>query len=66
MVRIAEALLEREVLDGNEVRKLIAGTALTPLANTPPRNSDDSRGQVITPDGPMRIPPLEGGTPLPA
>jgi len=66
MVRIAEALLEREVLDGNEVRKLIAGTALAPLADRPPKNTDDTRGQVITPDGPMRIPPLEGGTPLPA
>src|SRR4051794_11126615 len=66
MVRIAEALLEREVLDGNEVRKLIEGTALTPFSKTPPKNTDDTRGQVITPDGPMRIPPLEGGTPLPA
>jgi len=61
MVRIAEALLEREVLDGAEVRKLIDGTALKPLNQTPPKNTDDTRGQVITPDGPMRIPPLEGG-----
>jgi len=66
MVRIAEALLEREVLDGAEVRKLIDGTALKPLNQTPPKNTDDTLGQVITPDGPMRIPPLEGGTPLPA
>jgi len=67
LVRIAEALLEREVLDGAEVKRLIAGEKLTPLANSKPKNTDDPRaGQVITPDGPMRIPPLEGGTPLPA
>jgi cell division protease FtsH len=66
LVRIAEALLEREVLDGGEVKALIDGSELTPLANAKPKNTDDSRGQVITPDGPMRVPPLEGGTPLPA
>jgi len=66
LIRIAEALLEREVLDGAEVKALIDGTRLTPLAQTPPKSTDDGRGQVITPDGPMRIPPLEGGTPLPA
>jgi cell division protease FtsH len=66
LVRIAEALLEREVLDGAEVKALIAGTPLAPMAQTGPKNTDDSRGQVITPDGPMRVPPLEGGSPLPA
>jgi cell division protease FtsH len=66
LVRIAEALLEREVLDGAEVKALIDGGTLTPLANSKPKNTDDSRGQVITPDGPMRVPPLEGGSPLPA
>jgi cell division protease FtsH len=66
LVRIAEALLEREVLDGAEVKALIDGGQLTPLANAKPKNTDDSRGQVITPDGPMRVPPLEGGSPLPA
>ena len=66
LVRIAEALLEREVLDGAEVKALIDGTPITPLADTKPKNTDDTRGQVITPDGPMRVPPLEGGTPLPA
>ncbi len=66
LIRIAEALLEREVLDGAEVKRLIDGGELTPLANSKPKSNDDPRGQVITPDGPMRIPPLEGGTPLPA
>jgi cell division protease FtsH len=66
LVRIAEALLEREVLDGAEVKALIAGTPLAPMSQSGPKNTDDSRGQVITPDGPMRVPPLEGGSPLPA
>jgi cell division protease FtsH len=67
VVRIAEALLEREVLDGAEVKRLIDGGTLTPLANAKPKNTDDPKGQqVISPDGPMRVPPLEGGSPLPA
>jgi cell division protease FtsH len=66
LVRIAEALLEREVLDGAEVKALIDGSTITPLADREPKSTDDGRGQVITPDGPMRVPPLEGGTPLPA
>src|SRR3954465_14627023 len=40
LVRIAEALLEREVLDGAEVKRLIAGEKLTPLANSKPKNTD--------------------------
>ncbi|MEJ7609047.1 MAG: ATP-dependent zinc metalloprotease FtsH [Bryobacteraceae bacterium] len=67
MVRIAEALLEREILDGAEVKRLIDGDELMPFAKAKPKSTDDARpGQVITPDGPMRVPPLEGGTPLPA
>jgi cell division protease FtsH len=66
LIRIAEALLEREVLDGQEVKSLIGGGSLTPLADSKPKSSDDTRGQVITPDGPMRVPPLEGGSPAPA
>ncbi|MDZ4802149.1 MAG: ATP-dependent zinc metalloprotease FtsH [Bryobacteraceae bacterium] len=67
LVRIAQALLEREVLDGPEVRRLIDGVELPPLPQAKPKSTDDSRpGQVITPDGPMRVPPLEGGSPLPA
>jgi cell division protease FtsH len=66
LIRIAEALLEREVLDGAEVKSLIDGGPLTPLADSKPKNTDDTRGQVITPDGPMRVPPLEGGSPAPA
>jgi cell division protease FtsH len=67
LIRIAEALLEREILDGAEVKRLIDGGDLVPLAESKPKSTDDPRaGQVITPDGPMRVPPLEGGNPLPA
>ncbi len=47
MVRIAEALLEREVLDGAEVLDLINGKILPKLCSTP---------------RPTTIPPADGGT----
>jgi cell division protease FtsH len=68
LVRIAEALLEREVLDGAEVRLLIDGGTLKPVDN--PKSTDDGRGSsnsnVIRPDNPVRLPGLEGQPPLPA
>jgi cell division protease FtsH len=68
LVRIAEALLEREVLEGGEVRQLIDGVPLGPAAT--PRSSDDNKGQqVIRPDqgAPLPMPKLTGGDrPLPA
>ncbi|HET8549320.1 MAG TPA: ATP-dependent zinc metalloprotease FtsH, partial [Bryobacteraceae bacterium] len=68
LVRIAEALLEREVLEGSEVRQLIDGVPLSPVST--PKSSDDNRGQqVIRPDqgAPMPLPKLTGGDrPLPA
>jgi cell division protease FtsH len=68
LVRIAEALLEREVLEGGEVRQLIDGVPLAP--STTSKSSDDNKGQqVIRPDqgSPMPMPKLTGGDrPLPA
>jgi len=52
MVRIAEALLEREVLDGSEVRLLIEGGTLTTPARPkvmPPDGGE--KQQVIRPEG---------------
>jgi cell division protease FtsH len=46
--RIAVALLEREVLDANEVRMLIEGKELPKI--TPPPKSDDGVQQVLKPD----------------
>ena len=42
LIQIAEALLEREVLDGAEVRLLIEGHALPPLpvVAKPPKDKD--------------------------
>jgi cell division protease FtsH len=66
MVRIAEALLEREVLDGSEVTQLINGETLSAFRGTvkPPKNDDD---RVTPPSGlgGLRIPPLADG-PSPA
>ena len=58
--RIALALLEREVLDGAEVRQLIDGIELpsyTGSKTTPP----DGPQQVIRPEGGSRVPGLLGG-----
>jgi cell division protease FtsH len=63
MDRIALALLEREVLDGAEVKALIDGHTLPPLTTS--KNSDDSKGHTI-PGGGIRVPGLEGGSPQPA
>jgi cell division protease FtsH len=68
MVRIAEALLEREVLDGAEVLSLINGKTLPKLAVAPKVQSTSSNdgGTVIShPNNP--IPGIMGGeSPQPA
>ncbi len=67
MHRIALALLEREVLDGSEVRQLIAGEQLAAFIPPAPRPPSDGSQQVIKPEASPRIPPMfpEGG-PQPA
>ena len=64
LARVAEALLDREVLDGAEVRLLLEGQELPASRN--PRSNDDSKSQqqVLRPD--VRVPGLEGGRPQPA
>ncbi len=49
LVRIAEALLEREVLDGAEVLDLIAGKTLPKFVPTPPAGDGGGSQPVITP-----------------
>src|SRR5476649_2621663 len=62
VVKIAEALLVREILDGNEVMQLVNGQTLAPMVNP----KDDTQ-QVIRPDGGRRVPGLsEGERPAPA
>jgi cell division protease FtsH len=71
MVRIAEALLEREVLDGEEVLMLVQGKQLPALATPAAQTEDDSARpqEVLRPDAakPKRVPGLsEGESPSPA
>jgi cell division protease FtsH len=69
LVRIAEALLEREVLDGAEVMQLIDGQVLAAGPNKRPEHHDDDgkTQQVIKPEGGLRVPPLiDGERPQPA
>jgi cell division protease FtsH len=68
LVNIAETLLVREVLDGEEVNRIIreglpAGE--TGIAVNPPP-SDEGTQQVLRPEGGRRLPGLEGERPQPA
>jgi cell division protease FtsH len=62
--RIALALLEREVLDGAEVRQLIDGQTLAAAPAPPPPG--DGTQQVIKPEGGRRLPGMLEGGPQPA
>jgi cell division protease FtsH len=67
LVRVAEALLEREGLDGSEVNMIINGMPLAPRASAKPKDSEDHTQQVIRPEGGRRVPGLaEGERPAPA
>ena len=66
LVRVAEMLLEREVLDGAEVNQIIEGIPLSPRA-VKPKDSEDHSQQVLRPEGGRRLPGLsEGERPAPA
>jgi cell division protease FtsH len=61
LVKIAEALLVREILDGSEVLQIINGQTLEP------KPAKDDTQQVIRPEGGRRVPGLsEGERPAPA
>jgi cell division protease FtsH len=67
MVRLAECLLERETLDGVEIRRIVAGLTLDeapPVADP----AGDDRPQLKEPNKPMKplLPPITGGNPAPA
>jgi cell division protease FtsH len=65
MVKIAETLLEREILDGNEVMQIINGHPLPPISGS--KDSEDHTQQVLRPEGGRRVPGLsEGERPQPA
>jgi cell division protease FtsH len=67
LIRIAETLLEREILDGNEVMQIIRGETLAPLAAAGSKDSEDHTQQVLRPESGRRVPGLsEGENPQPA
>jgi cell division protease FtsH len=68
MIRLAECLLERESLDGVEIRRIVAGL---PLDENPSVQSGDGedRPQLKEPTAkPLKpiLPPITGGNPAPA
>jgi len=63
MVRIALALLEREVLDANELKLLLEGKQLPARVSAP--KGDDGVQQVLKPE-PGRTPGMVPGKPSPA
>jgi cell division protease FtsH len=68
MIRLAECLLERESLDGVEIRRIVAGL---PLDENPPVSDggDQDRPQLKEPTAkPLKpiLPPIAGGNPQPA
>ncbi len=63
LVRIAEALLEREVLDAAELKMIIEGKQLP--ARVIPAKGDDGVQQVLRPE-PGRTPGIAPGKPSPA
>ncbi len=71
LTRIAEALLEREVLDGSEVNALLEGRELEPLMVTIPEPPDSNGGPPETQpqpaeSGPAALPGLDEGQASPA
>jgi cell division protease FtsH len=68
MKRIADALLEREILDGDEVRALINGESLAVIeSKSGTGHSETETQKVIRPEGGLRVPPLiDGERPQPA
>jgi cell division protease FtsH len=64
MVRIAEALLERESLDGADIKAILAGQTLPAM---PTGSKTGTPQQVIRPEGGIRVPGLmDGERPQPA
>jgi cell division protease FtsH len=68
LVRIAEALLEREVIDGQEVKALLEGRELPALiTQAEPEEGGPKPQEVLRPETPKRVRGLsEGESPSPA
>jgi cell division protease FtsH len=67
LVKIAETLLEREILDGNEVMMIISGQPLEPAPPGGKIAEDKDTQHVLRPEAARRVPGLsEGERPQPA
>ena len=69
MVRLAESLLERETLDGVEIRRIVAGLTLDDAQPVPDPGNDEGQPQLKEPAArPLKpiLPPITGGNPAPA
>jgi cell division protease FtsH len=67
LIRIAEELLEREVLDANEVKLIIEGKPLPEKVVLPPNGDGGPQPQAVKADAPpRRIPGLSESGPAPA
>jgi len=67
MVRLADCLLERESLDGVEIRRIVAGLSLDEAPPVTDPGGED-RPQLKEPSKPLKpiLPPITGGNPAPA
>jgi len=69
MVRLAECLLERESLDGVQIRRIVAGLTLDDEQPVVDAGSDEEKPQLKEPAArPLKpiLPPITGGNPAPA
>jgi cell division protease FtsH len=69
MIRLAECLLERESLDGVEIRRIVAGLPLDDQQPVSDPGDDQDRPQLKEPSAkPLKpiLPPITGGNPAPA
>jgi cell division protease FtsH len=69
MVRLAECLLERESLDGVEIRRIVAGLTLDEIQPVTDDASGENKPQLKEPSArPLKpiLPPITGGNPAPA
>ena len=69
MIRLAEALLERESLDGVEIRRIVAGLPLDDQQPVADPGDDQGQPQLKEPtQKPLKpiLPPITGGNPAPA
>jgi hypothetical protein len=69
MVRLAEALLEHESLDGVQIRRVVAGLPLDDSGSPSDSGVQQELPTVKEPSSkPLKpiLPPITGGTPAPA